>query len=93
MKYYRYLRELIKVYVSQSRVFIDESGFEEFQDCAFGGSKRGKNIWGEKSGKRGKRENLVAGRRQGKKDLIPPRVFTGSLNAEGFEGRLLRSLG
>jgi hypothetical protein len=38
MKYYRYLRELIKVYVSQSRVFIDESGFEEFQDCAFGGS-------------------------------------------------------
>ena len=38
MKYYRYLRELIKVYVSQSRVFIDESGFEEFQNCAFGGS-------------------------------------------------------
>ena len=88
MKYYRYLRELIKVSGSQSLVFIDESGFEEFQDCAFGWSKRGKKIWGEKSGKRGKRENLIAGRRKGKKDLIAPRVFTGSLNAEGFEGWL-----
>lgn len=38
MKYYRYLRELIKVSGSQSRVFIDESGFEEFQDGAYGGS-------------------------------------------------------
>jgi putative transposase len=28
MKYYRYLRDLIKVSGSQSRVFIDESGFE-----------------------------------------------------------------
>jgi len=36
----------------------------------------------------GKRENLVAGRLQGKKDLIAPMVFTGSLNAEGFEGWL-----
>ena len=88
MKYYRYLRDLIKVSGSQSRVFIDESGFEEFQDCAYGWSKKGKKIWGEKSGKRGKRENLVAGRRKGKKDLIAPMVFTGSLNAEGFEGWL-----
>ena len=30
----------------------------------------------------------MAGRRQGKKDLIAPMVFTGSLNAEGFEGWL-----
>jgi len=86
MKYYRYLRELIKVSGSQGQVFIDESGFEEFQDCAFGWSKRSQKIWGEKSGKRGKRENLVAGRQKGKKDLIAPMVFTGSLNAEGFEG-------
>ena len=46
MKYYRYLRDLIKVYVSQSRVFIDESGFEKFQYCAYGWSKKGKKIWG-----------------------------------------------
>ena len=39
-------------------------------------------------GKRGKRENLVAGRRKGKNDLIAPMLFMGSLNAEGFEGWL-----
>jgi transposase len=88
MKYYRNLRELIKVSGSQSLVFIDESGFESFQYCSYGWSKKGKKIWGERAGKRGKRENLVAGRRKGKKDLIAPMVFTGSLNAEGFEGWL-----
>jgi transposase len=31
---------------------------------------------------------LVAGRRKGKKDLIAPMIFTGSLNAQGFEGWL-----
>jgi hypothetical protein len=46
MKYGGALRGLIKVYVSQSLVFIDESGFEEFQDCALGWSKKGKKIWG-----------------------------------------------
>jgi hypothetical protein len=51
---------LIKVSGSTSLVFLDESGFEPFQDCAYGWSKKGKKIWGEKSGKRGKRENLVA---------------------------------
>ena len=79
---------MIKVSRSQSRVFIDESGFEEFQDCALGWSKKGKKIRAEKSGKRGKRENLVAVRLKGKKDLIAPKVFTGSLKAEGFEGWL-----
>ena len=51
-------------------------------------SKRGKKIYGERLGKGGKRENLVAGRRKRKKDLIAPMIFTGSLNAEGFEGWL-----
>ena len=88
MKYYSNLKELIKVSGSQSLVFVDESGFDSFQYCAYGWSKKGKKIWGEKSGKRGKRENLVAVRRKGKKDLIAPMVFTGSLNAEGFEGWL-----
>lgn len=51
-------------------------------------SKRGKKIYGERQGKRGVRENLVAARRKGKKDLIAPMLFTGSLNAEAFEGWL-----
>ena len=84
----RILRELIKMYGSKSLVFIDESGFEEIECCVYGGSKRGKKIYGEKQGKRGKRENLVAGRRKKVKDLIAPMLFTGSLNAAGFEGWL-----
>lgn len=88
IKYYRMLRELIKKYGGKSLVFIDECGFEEFQSCVYAWSKKGKKIYGDKQGKRGKRENLVAGRRKGKKDLIAPMLFTGSLNAEGFEGWL-----
>ena len=92
MKYLRTLRELIKIYGSESLVFIDESGFEEFQSCIYGWSKRGKKIYGEKQGKRGTRENLVAGRRKKKKDLIAPMIFTGRLDAIGFEGWLERYL-
>jgi putative transposase len=88
MKYYRILRELIKVYGSQAIVYIDESGFEAIEACIYAWSKKGKKIYGDRQGKRGVRENLVAGRRKGKKDLIAPMVFTGSLNAEGFEGWL-----
>jgi len=88
IKYRGVLRELIEVYGSKSLLFIDESGFEEFQACPYGWSKKGKKVYGEKPGKRGKRENLVAGRRKGKKDLIAPMVFTGRLDAEGFEGWL-----
>lgn len=56
--------------------------------CPYAWSARGKKVFGEKQGKRGKRENLVAGRRKGVKDLIAPMLFTGSLDAEGFESWL-----
>ena len=36
MRYYRMLRELIKIYGSKSIVFIDESGFEDTQNCTYG---------------------------------------------------------
>lgn len=69
-------------------VFIDESGFEEISTCIYGWSKKGEKIYGEKQGKRGKRESLVAGRRKKEKDFIAPMIFKGSLNAEGFESWL-----
>ncbi|ABG52817.1 putative transposase gene of IS630 family insertion sequence ISY100h [Trichodesmium erythraeum IMS101] len=50
--------------------------------------KKGGKIYGDRQGKRRKRENLVPGRRKGKKDLIPPMIFTESLNTEDFEGWL-----
>ena len=86
MQYYRILRELIKTYGGKSLVYIDESGFEAVQTKIYAWAKKGKKVYGERQGKRGCRENLVAGRRKGKKDLIAPMLFTGSLNAEGFEG-------
>ena len=76
---------MIKEFGSKSLVFIDESGFEDNQDCLYAWSKKGKKVYGEQEGKRGKRENLVAGRRKKEKDLIAPIIFKGSLNAVGFE--------
>jgi putative transposase len=76
---------LIKKYRSESLVFIDESGFEENAECIYAWAERGKKVYGEKQGRRGKRENLVAGRRKKKKEFIAPMIFTGSLDAAGFE--------
>jgi len=86
--YYRALRELIQQYGSGSLVYVDEAGFEKAQTCLHAWAKRGKKVYGERSGKRGTRENLVAGRRKKKKDLLAPMIFTGSLDASGFEGWL-----
>lgn len=74
------------MYGVKSLIYIDESGFEERATGLYAWSKRGKKVYGERQGKRGKKENLIAGRRKGQKDLIAPMVFTGSLDAEGFEG-------
>ena len=76
---------MIKKIGSKSLVFIDESGFEDNQDCIYAWSKKGKKVYGEPEGKRGKRENLVAGRRKKSKDLIAPIIFKVTLNAVGFE--------
>jgi hypothetical protein len=46
IKYYRMLRDLIKIYGGKSPVFIDESGFEEFQDCLYARcTKREESLW------------------------------------------------
>ena len=49
------------------------------------GQKKGKKVYGEQEGKRGKRENLVSGRRKKEKDLIGSIIFKVSLDAVGFE--------
>jgi hypothetical protein len=72
IKYYQTLRNLIKIPGSKSLVFIDESGVEEFHACVYTWSRKGKKVYGDRQGKRGKRENLVAGRIKENKDLIAP---------------------
>ena len=49
------------------------------------GQKKGKKVYGEQEGRRGKRENLVVGRRKKEKDLTAPIIFKVTLNAVGFE--------
>ena len=53
----------------KSLVFIDESGCKDNQDCIYAWSKKGKKVYGEPERKRGKRENLVAGRRKKRKSF------------------------
>jgi len=65
------LRELIKIYGIQSLVFIDESGFEPEPSCVYAWAKKGQKVWGDRTGKRGKRLNLIAARRKGVPDLQP----------------------
>ncbi len=86
MHYCRTLREWIRRYGSGRLVYIDESGFEAVQTCLYAWAERGKKVYGERTGKRGKCENLVTARRKGKKDLIVPMIFSSCLNADGFEG-------
>lgn len=45
----------------------------------YGWSPRGQKLYGEKTGKREKRENLLAARQNGK--MIAPMLVTGSVNA------------
>ncbi|HIK10128.1 MAG TPA: transposase, partial [Oscillatoriaceae cyanobacterium M33_DOE_052] len=53
--------------------------------CVYAWSKKGKKVWGDRTGKRGKRVNLIAARRKGVPDLIAPVLITGSVQAAGFE--------
>ena len=66
-------------------IFIDKLGFEDNQYCIYTWSKKEKKVYREPEGKRGKRENLVAGIRKKEKNLIGPIIFRGSLNAVGFK--------
>lgn len=51
-----------------------------YQD--FGYAKRGKKLYGSRTGKRTARENLIAAKRE--KELLSPMLITGSINAKGL---------
>ncbi|MDR7898388.1 transposase [Thermosynechococcus sp. JY1334] len=61
-----------------------ETGFDSRVECEYGWSARGQRIYGERAGKRKKRESVVAGRYRHQKDFIAPMLFCGYLNALGF---------
>jgi putative transposase len=63
-------------------VYVDESGFEANTYRPYAWSKRGLKSYGERSGKRGTRTSLIAGKRG--KQLLAPVLFQGSTNALWF---------
>ena len=75
---------MIKKKGIKSFVFIDESGFEDNQVCIYSWSKKGKKVYGEQEGKRGKRENLVAERRKKEKDLMAPIIIQRKSKCRGI---------
>jgi hypothetical protein len=60
------------------------SEFEDNQDCIYARSKKGKKVYGEQEGKRGKRENLVAERRKKEKDLMAPIIIQRKSKCRGI---------
>lgn len=72
------------MYGGKSLVYLDESGFESIPNGTYAWSKKGKKIYGEKQGKRGKRENLVAWLMERKKGFNCTNAVYGQLKCRGI---------
>ena len=86
MAYLQQLRRWISSHGSQDIAYIDESGFVPEQVNPYGYSRRGKIIFGDHSGQRRPRTNLLVARYQGR--LQAPMLLEGSVTAEVFEAWL-----
>lgn len=73
-----------------SIVYCDESGFEPDAPCLYGWSPRGVPVYGERSGERRPRENLLAARTR--QEWLAPLLFPGSVTAQLFEQWLSEQL-
>ena len=57
------MQSVIKEKGSKDIVYVDESGFDEHTYRPHAWAKRGQKSYGERSGKRGVRTNLIVGKR------------------------------
>ena len=64
-------------------IYLDECGFDQRITCTHGWSARGKRLYGERTGKRQARENLIAARFGSQ--LLAPLLIQGSVTAHCFE--------
>lgn len=64
-------------------MYCDESGFEPDAPCLYGWSSRGVAVYGERSGQRRPRENLLAARTR--QEWLAPLLLPGSVTAQVFE--------
>lgn len=72
------------------RIYLDESGMNQFLYRTHGRSMRGKKVVGEISGKRFARESVIAALSQGK--LLAPMCYEGTCNTELFNAWLKQVL-
>lgn len=86
----RNLRQIALEYGWENLVYIDESGFDAFTYRPDAWSKRGQKSHGNRSGKRGTRTSLIAGKRG--KQLLAPVLFQGSTNTLWFNQWLKQHL-
>jgi transposase len=77
------LRKTILEKGSENIIYIDESGFDNRVNSVYGWTKRGQKIYGEITGKRAARQNLMAARRRNQ--MLAPMIIEGSINAQCFE--------
>ena len=89
-KYLNELRAEVSKNGSDNIVYIDESGFEESYYKKYGWSKKGKKVYGDRSGKRGIRTNLIAAKR--KQELLAPVLYETSTTAKWFNKWLKEQL-
>lgn len=78
----RNLRNLIAKYGSSNIIYFDESGFEPNTYRDHGWALRGKKLYIDVTGKRGKRTNLIMAQRgRCGKDWLAPMLFQGACSA------------
>lgn len=71
---------------SKRIAYLDETGFDAEGFNPYCYAPRGQVVWGERSGHRRPRTNLIAARYQGQ--IVAPMLIEGSVNADVFEGWL-----
>ena len=92
INYLRFLRAIIKKKESKDVIFVDESGFETQTYRPYAWGIKGCKSFGERSGKRGGRTHLIAGKR-GKEFLATVQYETSTTADwfnEWFENYLLK---
>jgi putative transposase len=80
MAYLRELRQIIAKNGSKNIVYVDETGFEPHSYRPYAWGKRGKIIFGDRSGLSRPRTSLIAAHR--KNTFIAPMIFTGTADTE-----------
>ncbi|NET74361.1 MAG: IS630 family transposase, partial [Sphaerospermopsis sp. SIO1G2] len=68
---------------SRKLVYVDEAGFDDREDYAYGYSKKGERCYSLKSGKRHQRVSWICALKE--KQLFAPLIFDGSCNKDLFK--------